>query len=581
MALVQAQSGDCRVSRSPWGTALVAATLVSVLFAIYSEHARRDIADEQAHTARERDDKDNALKVQREALNVAVAALRDLTDDVVEEQMTRESEFTDETKEFLRRIIKHFDALAAITADDAESRIIRAEGLHGVGLMRYRLGEMKEAEQAYRDAVAICTQLVAEFPTSVDYRRKLAQSQYNFGMLLRDTGRLPEAEKAYSVALAIRKELAAEFPTNAEFRLNLAQCNNNLGRLFMIKSQHREAVAAFTDVVAAYKQLVEEFPDRPVYRHELAGMYGNLGNVLSFVKRSEEAEQAYNAAHALRKQLAYEFPTNSKYRHGLASSHNTLGILYRTTKRYPEAESAFAEALPIYKQLVDDFPTRPEFRRELARCYNSFANLLYVTDKLKEAETAFGDAAAIQRKLAADYPNQPNLRNNLAGTLGNLGVLCNKRRDFAAAKAYLAEARSHHEAALKANPRQPYYRQYYRNNLITGVVTHAGLRDQSGAVELAGAIRDLGWDAPANAYDAACALARCIPIVEETRDLDAGKRRAAMQFYGDQAMTMLRAAIGKGFKDAERIASDDDLNALRRREDFAGLAADVRMQEKK
>jgi len=83
---------------------------------------------ERVRTAKERDDKSNALVAETEARQAekqarerAPAALRDMTDDDVENQMARGTTLTEENKEFLRKIIKHFEGFAAITADDADS----------------------------------------------------------------------------------------------------------------------------------------------------------------------------------------------------------------------------------------------------------------------------------------------------------------------------------------------------------------------------------------------------------------------------------------------------------------------------
>ena len=99
--------------------------------------------------------------------------------------------------------------------------------------------------------------------------------------------------------------------------------------------------------------------------------------------------------------------------------------------------------------------------------------------------------------------------------------------------------------------------------------------DQSGALQAAQKLRDLGWDPPGNAYDAGCELALCIPIVEKDDQLDAAKRQAAVQFYGDQAMAMLRQAVEKGYKNAAHMKKDTDLDPLRKREDFKKLVAEL------
>src|SRR5204863_1653250 len=159
----------------------------------------------------------NAREAEKQARDRALAALRDMTHEIVENQMARETYLTAENKAFLRTILRHFEGFAAVTADDAESRAIRAEGHFRVGLMRSRLGELKESEAAYADALALYKQLVADFPDRLEFRQNLAATQNTRCALLRATGRLEEAEAASRDALAIRKELAGQFPTLPEF----------------------------------------------------------------------------------------------------------------------------------------------------------------------------------------------------------------------------------------------------------------------------------------------------------------------------------------------------------------------------
>src|SRR5207253_4594637 len=101
-----------------------------------------------AWAVHERNDKGRALiaetkahEAEKQTRDRAMTALRDMTDDIVEDQMARGTKLTEENKEFMRKIIKHFEGVAAATADDAESRAIRAEGYQRVALMRARLGE--------------------------------------------------------------------------------------------------------------------------------------------------------------------------------------------------------------------------------------------------------------------------------------------------------------------------------------------------------------------------------------------------------------------------------------------------------
>jgi tetratricopeptide (TPR) repeat protein len=249
-------------------------------------------------------------------------------------------------------------------------------------------------------------------------------------------------------------------------------------------------------------------------------------------------------------------------------------LLYNTG-RLKEAEAAYQDALAVFKQLAADFPTRPEFRQELARNQNNLGNLLYNTGRLKEAEAAYQDALAVFKQLAADFLSMPDYCNEAAGLLGNLALLANQHREFAAARERLEEALPYHRAALKANPRHPIYRQFYRSYLWTLAASCAGAGDRSAAASAAQKRRDLGWNPPADSYDAACALAQCVPIVAKDDRLNPAKRKAEMDLYGDEAMKLLRDAVAKGYKNVGQLKNDNTLAPLRPREDFQKLLAEL------
>src|SRR5262249_36976831 len=80
-----------------------------------------------------------ARQAEGQARDQAMAALRSMANEFVQEQLARETSLREEDKEFLRKILKHFEGFAAITSNDAESRAIRAEGHAQVGVIRHRL----------------------------------------------------------------------------------------------------------------------------------------------------------------------------------------------------------------------------------------------------------------------------------------------------------------------------------------------------------------------------------------------------------------------------------------------------------
>lgn len=515
-----------------------------------------------------------ALAGEKQARERAFDALRTMTAEVVERKFTEAVALSEDDRAFLRGVIAQFDAFAAIKGDDADSRAVRAEGRLRVGAMRYRLGEFTEAEQDYDQALSIYKQLAADFPTQANFRRDLVSSHTNRGTLLRATGRPKEAEREWNEALGICKELVAGFPNQPDFLLALASSHVNRGILLRETGRLEESGPDYDEAVKIHAQLVADFPSRPDFRRDLASTYTNRGVLMRETGRVQEAEEDYNRALNICKQLADDFPARSDFLQDLAGNYNNRGVLLHSTGR-TAAEKDYDRAVSIYKQLAADFPSRPELRRELASCHVNRANLFSQTGRLNEAETDYDHAVSIYKQLAADFPNQPDLQNELAKVSGNLANHLLQQGNAAAAKPLLLESGPHHLAALKANPDNPVYRQFYRYHLNVLVITHAVLLEAEDAVRTAETCRDLGWDAPTDAYKAACWLSMCVPIATNHEQLDDKQRREAAQFYGDEAMKLLREAVSKGFKAATHIKEDKDLNPLRPRDDFQKLLTEL------
>jgi tetratricopeptide (TPR) repeat protein len=540
-----------------------------------AEEKKREAEDERDAKAVALEAEKQARQDETKARQQAFATLRSMTADVVERKFAQGTVLTEDDRAFLRGIIAQWDAFAAIKGDAADSQAVRAEGRYRVGYMRSRLGELKEAEKDYDQALRIQKQLAADFPSRPEFRQDLAKTYNDRGALVSQTGRPKEAEQDYDQAVSIEKQLAADFLSRPDFRHALARSHNNRGNLLRAIGHLQEAEKDFDQALGIYQQLAADFPSRPEFRQELAASHNNRGILLTDTGRLQEAEKDYDQALGIQKQLAADFPSRPDFRQELARSHNNRGRLRQHTGRLQEAEKDYDQALGIQKQLAADFLSRPDFRQELASSHNNRGTLLRNTGRLKEAETDLDQALSIRKQLVADFPNQPDLGNDLAGTCVNLALLHQQQGNWAAAKRLLFEGRPHHLAALTDNPRHATYRRFYRNHLYVLTEVHAGLLEQEDAVRTAETRRNLGWDAPSDTYDAACFLSLCIPIVAKHDKLDDKQRKQAVQFYGDAAMKLLRDAVSKGWKDAAHMKKDTDLDPLGQREDFKKLVAEL------
>jgi serine/threonine protein kinase/tetratricopeptide (TPR) repeat protein len=403
-----------------------------------ADRDQKDVALRQV--VAERDQKEQALQKAVQARQQAREALVTLTDDVVTELLGRQAQLTAQHRGFLKKVLALHQAFAAARADDPEGRHSRADGCFAVGLIQYHLGQVKEAESAWRDALGLYRQLAEEFPAQQRYCYRQALSQTNLGGLLRVEGRLVEAEKADHAALALWEQLAEKFPSQSQFREGLARSQYQFAGLLTDLGRLAEAEARYRANLALRELLVKEFPGRADFREHLGFSQYSLGSLLRDLGRLEPAETVCGAALALRKQLLAEFPARPEFAHEVAQSHNSLGNLFRDTGRSKEAEAAFHEALTLQRQLAADFPGRVEFPQALALSLNNLGSLLDASDRLPEAEAAIREALTLRKQLAARAHDVVEFRQDLARSQHSLAVLLEHAHQPKEAEAAYREA---------------------------------------------------------------------------------------------------------------------------------------------
>jgi serine/threonine protein kinase/tetratricopeptide (TPR) repeat protein len=568
---------------------LVGGIIGTTLGLVRAVTAEGDATAQRLRAEGERDAKEEALAraeanakravaAQRRTREVLDAMLQDLIEQHLLGKQVRPGRYE---KAFLRKVQRFYEELSQAEGDTLRAGLDRAVGLHHLGTVRFCLGELKEAEAAYRASLVLSRHLVADFPRVALPRQGLAGILISLGRLLRETGRTDEPEKLYREALALSRALADEFPTNAAYRYNLAEWHNNLGSLLAETHRPGDAEPVFRQGLALYQRLISDLGGLAKYRHGLARTQHNLGTLHYHMGRFRDAEGAFRAALAIQHKLVAELTDVPEYCQELARSHNNLSGPLKKLGRLAEAEAANREALVLFRQLAADFPAVPAYRLDLANCQVIRGGLLANSSRPKEAEAAYGEALAIVQKLAADYPTVADYANSVAGTLANLSYLHTDAKDYVEARKLLEQARPYHRRALAASPTNGVYREFFRNNRETMCEVLAGLGEHDAAAREAEELARLSYQPPRDLYNAGCILARCATLAAKDSKLTQMKRRELAGRYADQAMDRLRQAGRAGFKDVAQLKKDADLDPLRGREDFRKLVRELEKSQRK
>jgi tetratricopeptide (TPR) repeat protein len=323
---------------------------------------------------------------------------------------------------------------------------------YNLALILKSTGRLKDAEGAYREAVALQEGLVKQDERNAEYRHAWAVYADNLGGLLLEMKRGKEARELLASSLDALTRLTAEYPSIIDYRWELADSQVRRLQQQLITKENVD-VKPLQELLAQLEELIEAYPNVPGYRERLGNIYTTLGHL-------GHGEQAFRQAVTLWEQLAQAFPQSPGYQDRLATAWYNLGFFHGARSRPVDAETESRKAAEIGEELVGRYPTIPAYREHLSRYYNQLGVVLKNLQRYDDADKAYHDALREQESLVKSHPDVPEYRHQLANTYHNLGILSAKKEKP-------KEALSSHREALKwrvglkdGYPEVPLYRQW-------------------------------------------------------------------------------------------------------------------------
>jgi serine/threonine protein kinase/tetratricopeptide (TPR) repeat protein len=223
-------------------------------------------------------------------------------------------------------------------------------------------GLVDEAEKEYRFALAIWEKKEADrsdFPGEPSYRHEEAYTYWLLGGLLKGTGRFREAEKAYRQAVASEEKLTASFPNNGSYTGRLSGYLCELVENLFQQGQHAEAAKVAETMASALPK------DANAYQSAAGVFIRCMALAGKDAKLSETDRKAVAKAYADRagelieeeSRRGLDTPFARAIREALRlplddpQAHYKLGAALHHHGQYAGAEAEFREALRL----------RPEF----------------------------------------------------------------------------------------------------------------------------------------------------------------------------------------------------------------------------
>jgi serine/threonine-protein kinase len=482
-----------------------------------------------------------------------------------------------------RTALRFQEPLAADFPQEPDYRNDLAATLNNLLVLLLRVGQSRPPElvQQGRTVVALYEKLAADFPGVPEYRLRLATSYETLCTALDQNQEPQVAEKAVRQAVAIAEKLTAQFPDVPSYRRVLARSCSTLCERLMLTSRFQEAEPVCRRALALQQKLATEFPTLPEYRTDQANSSLSLGHILLYTGRLKAAEEPMRQAVSLYAELVTNYPAAEGHRTNLARANNSLAVLLWRLGRPKEAEAPYRQALALNEKLMADFPGHPPYQRSVVQNCSNLGLVLASLGRHDEAERSYQRALELGKQLAADYPAVADYQGGLGALLNNYAeLLLSRQGDTAEILKLLQQALVHHQAALQSNPRNPQYREELGRCYSSLAETQIRRGVHPEAAKAAKELGQLLSDDAQECRSAAGFLARCVPLAEQDPEVPEPERQAAVQSYTQAALQLLRAAVQKGYRDAQQLKTANDLAPLRANADFQAILKEVEASAK-
>jgi tetratricopeptide (TPR) repeat protein len=417
------------------------------------EALRQSRASQEAATRR--------LKQTLQAVDVMLGRADEPLADVPQVQPLRRRLYED--------VLELYQRLLQEAASDPELRLEMAHTYYHVGTIRSALGQLTEAEQAFRRGIALAEELVAEAPDRPDYRRALALCRWSYsGCLEARGGPSEEREREARASLELWLGLANEFPARSECQFCLGLCRRQLAHWLWDAGRPAEAEQVLRQALATHQKLATNSSDNPsVFRVVVIDDWFRLGEYLRKGGRVPEAEGAYRNALQEAHKLRAAFPRTVTARRWLATVQQELGILLCTHGHRNEGRELLAQATAGRRELLNDYRDFPSYAEQTGAVEIENGKLLKEDGRPEEAEKAFRQALDHYEEAARSAPDARSrlgCRLQLAYCWELLGQLGRSQGRFRQAEEALRRGLALHQQLLEEFPQESEQRRPLANS---------------------------------------------------------------------------------------------------------------------
>jgi serine/threonine-protein kinase len=409
-------------------------------------------------------------------------------------------------------------------APDREGFALGLRALAGVnqraGQIAMNYGRYDETARYFRRMEELSEQLAAADPDALEPLKVKASVKATLGDFQMDRiGDTATALTYFDQALALRRLWMAREPSDDQAKRGVANMLGALANARLRTGDPAKARALYREEIALRDQFSPAFAEQIEVRRESAGLRAKLGDLNVALGDAGTGRENFEIALELRREIAADKPDETQAHRDVLLSLEKLGTYEMIYARDPKV------ALRYYQEALDGFLERLKAEESSVQAKMDVARVQYYVGT---AKLRGGDRAAAIVHFCACRDIREGLAKDPKASLNSLDLMLALGRtgDHARASAIA-------EGMIKDSP--PDARIYFHS--ACGFALSAG-------------------------------AAASMPATAQSTQL--------VRHYTDRALEALRLALKRGWRSAEEVATDPDLDPIRADRGFASLLEEFR-----
>ncbi len=262
-------------------------------------------------------------------------------------------------------------------------------------------------QQLLAEALAFYEGFLKQNRDLAGVRQDVGAAYQRVGKIRQGLGQMPEAEEAYRQSIAVLERLAGKGPGQGAGRFQLSGALREYGQLLNEAGRHWEAEAIGRRAVAASVTIAG---GRAEDRVGLCGSEAVLGRALRSLGRLEEAQAAHEAQLRVARDWAAQSPREPQALWILGESCRDLALVEQERGAWAEAEGYYRQARESYGVLREAAPGEPRYQAALAQALAGLGEVMRAQGHLAPAEEMIKNGIAMQIALVEEYPAWPDLK---------------------------------------------------------------------------------------------------------------------------------------------------------------------------